>query len=149
MSLEHKERAELQIQTWASPYTQFSRHPQVRCSFTLLDYRSLPLAPPSVSPTKSVLQAAGRFTPLKQSSNHLSLIKSLLWFSPTVSCTLAFQPSPSQGLNSCSPSVLFRLPDLSPGFSGVPSLPAPFPHIFTKCILGSDLCGQGRCVIYL
>lgn len=109
----------------------------------LLDFRSLPLASCLQStPTKSVLQAAGTFSPLKKSSHHLShWIKSLPWFSPPVSC-LAFPPSPAQSLNSCSSSVFFSLPGLSPQFSGVPSLPAPFLHIFTKCLLGSDPVGK-------
>lgn len=132
------------MQLWASPSSHFSSCPPGQ-AFTSPCWimAAYLLVLPSVSATKSTLQAAGRFTPSQQSSHHFSrLMENLQWFPRPVSYSLAFHRSPPHSLSSCSPSVFFSLPVLSPQFSGGPSPPPSFLHISTKCLYGGSRLGR-------
>lgn len=102
LSLEQRKEQSCRYKLGHHPNRSSPGTPRSGARCTLLDYRSLPLAPSSVSPTKSVLQAAGRFTPLKQSSNHLSLDKK-----PSVVLTPCVLTSCLPTLSISGPEFLF------------------------------------------
>ena len=114
------------------------------CSFQLVGFsKSTSCFLSSVYPMKSVLQAAGRFIPLKKSSHHLShLIKSLPWFS-FLHVLHSCLPALSSSVWILVPLLYFLASQVClHSFLGSLSLPAPFLHIFTKCLLGLDPVGK-------
>lgn len=144
----HKVRAELQMQTWASPHFHFSSlslNPGSGMHISLLGYHSQPPGPAFGSlPGNQCRPWLAGSSPGGKALIISHLIKNLQWLLPP----LSFWPSRARILVPPT-SYTFGLPDLSPQLSRVPFLPPSFLPISTTWVnlVGTDPCRQ--CMISL
>lgn len=127
--------AELQIQIWALPFSRFSSYrPSKAFISPCWIVAAYLLVLPSAFPTKSVLHTAGRFTPLKQSSNYFSHLIKKKTNSGSYCLWLTILPSTLSHLRAWILAPLWYFPAslICPHSSlGLPSLPPSLLHIST------------------